>query len=157
MLLYLRLNQMEIDVENLDEMLFHELGTRKSNNHTQAKPSVDTKNEIVQQGEIDSENIISLISCKIVDKVQISEYRLQHYVIKRMTLIVFGAFHFGILLELSKLEDLKGFFKEKDIGTWVENAVGDIIPLNIIGGGKWLQYQQKRDGNLQANLREKIH
>ena len=72
-----------------------------------------------------------------------SKYRLQHDVIKRMTFIVFGAFHFGKLLELSKPEDLKGFIKEDDIVTKVENAVGDIMPYLIIGGEKLLQYQQK--------------
>nr|XP_022301278.1 uncharacterized protein LOC111109456 isoform X1 [Crassostrea virginica] len=144
MLVYMSLNQMEMDVENPDEMLFHELETCKIHNQTQAEPSVDTKIEIVQHGEMDSGNINSLISCEFVDKVpKSSKYRLQHYVIKRMTLIVFGTFHFGKLLELSKPEDLKGFIKEEGIVTKVENAVGDIMPYLIIGGEKWLQYQQK--------------
>ena len=53
MLVYMSLNQMEIDVDNLHEMLFHKLETCKSYNHTQAEPSVDKKIEIVQNGEID--------------------------------------------------------------------------------------------------------
>ena len=64
-LVYMSLNQMEIDVENLDEMLFYELETCKSYNHTQAEPSVDTKIEIVQHGEIDSEkNQVLNIICE---------------------------------------------------------------------------------------------
>ena len=144
MLVYMSLNHMEVDVENPDEKLFHELETCKSYDHTQAELSVDTKVEIVQHDEIDSEKIKSLISWEFVNKVpNSSKYRLQHDVIKRMTLIVFGAFHFGKLLELSEPEDLKGWIKEKGASTTVKKTYGDIMPSLNIDSDKWRQYKEK--------------
>lgn len=46
-------------------------------------------------------------------KADSSIYRLQHTVIKRMVLIVFGTHHFDKLLQYSKQEDLKGWIKVK--------------------------------------------
>ena len=80
MLVYMSLNQMEIDLENPNEMLFNELETCKSNDLTQA--------ELVQHGRV--EDIHSLLSWGFVDKIpKTNKYKLQHDVIKRMTLIVF--------------------------------------------------------------------
>ena len=92
---------MEIDVKNPNEMLFNELETCKSYDHTQAEPSVDTLFKIVRHGKVI--DIHSLMAWEFEDNVpETSKYRLQHGVIKRMTLIVFGTFHFDKLLELSK-------------------------------------------------------
>lgn len=49
----------------------------------------------------------------IVEKTETSKYILQHDVIKRMTIIVFGTYHFDKLLEFSKREELKGWIKRK--------------------------------------------
>ena len=142
MLIYMSLNQMEIDVANSNKMLLNELETCKNNQHKQAKPLVGTIIEINRHGK--DEDIDSLMSWEFVDKVpNTSKYRLQHDVIKRMTLIVFGTFHFDKLLELSKPEDLEGWIKEKGIGTKLRNAVGDIMPSLLIDGTEWLQHGQK--------------
>ena len=137
------LNQMEIDVKNPNEMLLNELETCKSNNPKHAEPVVGTVTEIFRHGRVD--DIQSLMSWEFVDKVpRTSRYRLQHDVIKRMTLIVFGTFHFDKLLELSKPEDLEGWIKEKSLGTKFKNVFGDIMPSLLIDRKEWLQYEQKK-------------
>ena len=142
MLVYMSLNQMEIDLGNPNEMLFNELETCKSNNFKQAEPLLGTITEIVLHGK--GEDIYSLMAREFVDKVpKTSKYRLQHDVIKRMTLIVFGTFHFDKLLELSKPEDLEGWIKKKDLRTTLKNVVGDVMPSLLIDGKEWLQHEQK--------------
>nr|XP_022298562.1 uncharacterized protein LOC111107586 isoform X2 [Crassostrea virginica] len=142
MLVYMSLSQMEVDVKNPNDRLFNELETCKSNNPNQAEPLLGTITEIVRDGKV--EDIHSLMSWEFVDKVpQTSKYRLQHEVIKRMTLIVFGTFHFDKLLELSKPKDLEGWIKEKSLGTKFKNVFGDIMPSLLIDGKKWLQHEQK--------------
>ncbi|XP_078339364.1 uncharacterized protein LOC111107586 isoform X2 [Crassostrea virginica] len=142
MLVYMSLSQMEVDVENPNEMLLNELDTCKSNNPEQAESSVGTVTEMVRLGKV--EDIHSLMSWEFVDKVpKTSKYRLQHDVIKRMTLIVFGTFHFDKLLKLSKPEDLEGWINEKSLGTKFKNVFGDIMPSLLIDSKKWLQHEQK--------------
>lgn len=65
--------------------------------------------------------------------------RLQHDVIKRMTLIVFGTHHFDKLLELSEPEELKVWVKEKQIF----DPQGDIKPVLEIDREQWIQFQAK--------------
>ena len=85
MLVDMSLNQMEMDVENLNEMLLNELETCKNHNNTQAEPLVGTIIDILRNGNV--EYFQSLISWEFVNKVPNSnKYRLQHDVIKRMTL-----------------------------------------------------------------------
>lgn len=50
LVVYMSLNQMEIDVEKPDEMLFHELETSKSYIHTPTEPLADTVIQIVRHG-----------------------------------------------------------------------------------------------------------
>ena len=84
LLVYMSLNEMELDVENPDEMLFNGLEACKCNCRAQAMPLDDTIVEIVRLGK--DEDINSLMSWEFVDKVpKTSKYRLQHDVIKRMT------------------------------------------------------------------------
>ena len=49
-LVYMSLNQMEIDVENLDEMFLNELATWQSFHNTQVEPSVGTITETIRHG-----------------------------------------------------------------------------------------------------------
>ena len=144
-LVYMSLNQMEMDVENLNEMIFNELETCKTNNRTQAEPLVGTIIDILRHGN--DEDIQSLMSWEFVNKVPNSnKYRLQHDVIKRMTLIVFGTFHFNKLLELTKREDLKGWIEKSSFINELrimQRSYDDIMPLLFIKGKKWKQYEQK--------------
>ena len=142
MLVYMSLNQMEMDVENLDEMLFNELETCKNHNNTQAEPLVGTIIDILRHGNVD--DIQSLMSWEFVNKVPNSnKYRLQHEVIKRMTLVVFGTFHFSKLLELTKREDLEGWIEKSSFVKNIKSSVDEIMPLLFINGKQWLQYKQK--------------
>ena len=142
MLVYMSLNQMEIDVKNPNEMLFNELETCKSNTPKVAESLVGTMIGIVRRGRV--EDIHSLMSWEFVDKEpKTSKYRLQHDVIKRMTLIVFGTFHFDKLLELSKPEDLEGWIKEYGVLMRGNNIFGDIIPRLLVDEDKWMQYVNK--------------
>ena len=74
-----------------------------------------------------------------------NRYRLQHDVIKRMALIVFGTFHFDKLLELTKQENLEGWIRKSGPlnTTLMMNSVGDMMPSLTIDGNKWLLYVQK--------------
>ena len=143
MLVYMSLNQMEIDVKNPNEMLLNELETCKSNKPKQADPLVGPVTEIVRLSKV--EDIQSLMSWEFVDKVpNASKYRLQHDVIKRMTLIVFGTFHFDKLLELSKREDTEGWIIKNSKFTKEKMFFGDIYPKLFIPGDKWKQYVNKK-------------
>ena len=60
------------------------------------------------------EYVKSLLSKEfIIQEAETLSYKLQHEVIQRMVLIVFGTYHFDKLLELSKPEELKSWVKEK--------------------------------------------
>ena len=142
LLVYMSLNQMEIDVDNLNEMLFNELETCKSSNHTEAEPLVDTIIEIVRHGN--AEDIQSLMPREFMNKVpypKSNKYRLQHEVIKRMTLIVFGSFHFDKLLELTKRDDLDGLIQRHSL-LLRENYIlnSDTIPRLFVDQDKWKRY-----------------
>ena len=142
MLVYMSLSQMEVDVTNPNDRLFNELETCRNNNPRQAESLVGTIIEIVRHGRV--EDIHSLMSWEFVDKVpNTRKYRLQHDVIKRMTLIVFGTFHFDKLLELSKPEDLDGWIKMDNTVNTITNSSDDIVPLLFIDKGMNLQYEQK--------------
>ncbi|XP_052698910.1 uncharacterized protein LOC128176540 [Crassostrea angulata] len=86
------------------------------------------------------EDIPSFIPKEFVIK-EASIYRLQHDVIKRMTLIVYGTYHFDKLLELFKPEELKTWVKEK--GMIPDVGLGDIKPVLEIDREQWRQFQAK--------------
>ena len=135
MLVYMSLNQMEIDTENIDEMLLNGMETCKSSKHTQAEPLVNTIIDIFRHGNV--KDVHSLMAWEFVDKMhETSKYRLQHNVIKRMTLIVFGNFHFDKLLEMTKRGDLEGWIERNNIVKTVKKAVDDMMPILIIDGKK---------------------
>lgn len=135
MLVYMSLNQMEIDVNNQHFMLFQILkscncdSTRKETKRgreqieitgTEVTGETSYTEEVLyyrnkpKRSDRSGEDIISLIPMEFVNRVTgTSVYRLQHDVIKRMTLIVFGTYHFDKLLELSKPEELKTWVKKK--------------------------------------------
>ena len=142
MLVYMSINQMEVDVNNPNDKLFKELETCKSNNPKQAEPLIGTITEIIRLGNV--EDIQSLMSWEFVDKVpKTSKYRLQHDVIKRMTLIVFGTFHFDKLLELSKPEDLEGWIKKSNTDNTIKSSSDDIDSSLFIDKEMNQQYEQK--------------
>lgn len=87
--------------------------------------------------------LTSIIPMEFADKVRdTSIYRLQHDVVKRMVLIVFGTHHFDKLLTFSKPENLRGWIREKKV-SHVFDTVKDTKPYLKIGGNKWLQYKEK--------------
>lgn len=84
--------------------------------------------------------LTSKIPMEFTDKVRgTSIYRLQHDVVKRMVLIVFGTHHFDKLLKFSKPEDLRGWIKKKKF----LDKVKDTEPYLKIDGNEWTQYSEK--------------
>nr|XP_022299514.1 uncharacterized protein LOC111108172 isoform X1 [Crassostrea virginica] len=146
-LVYMSLKNMEIDVENPDEMLFQELETCRSNNQTETEPFVNTLFKIVQRGKVD--DIQSLMPLEFVDKIPgTTKYRLQHKVIKRMTLIVFGTSHFYKLLALSERKDTEGWIIKN--GIFKEETPifgGEIYPRILVDQVKWKSYKNKYNMN----------
>ncbi|XP_052693218.1 uncharacterized protein LOC128171482 isoform X2 [Crassostrea angulata] len=161
MLVYMSLNQMEINVNNPDDILFKILEScncvparketkskKKQIEITGTEVTLETSNtEHVSSSEnkpekriMSREDIISLIPIEFVNNVPGSSvYRLQHDVIKRMTLIVFGTYHFDKLLELSKPEELKSWVKEK--GMIPDVGLSETKPVLEISKEKWRQHK----------------
>ncbi|XP_052720885.1 uncharacterized protein LOC128192256 isoform X2 [Crassostrea angulata] len=166
MLVYMSLNQMEINVNNPNDNLFEILEsckcvpttkeTKNSTKQTEITGTEVTLKTSVTGHESSSENkpkkrimsrenIISLIPMEFVNKLKVQEacvYRIQHDVIKRMTLIVFGTYHFDKLLELSEPEELKEYIK-KQSKTAIVAHLSEMKPVLEIGGKQWSQYQEK--------------
>lgn len=161
MLVFMSLNQMEINVNNQNDILFEILescncvptgketksGTKQieitgsevtlDTNNTKHKSSSENKPTKRIRSR---EDIISLIPMAFVNKVPgTSVYRLQHEVIKRMTLIVFGTYHFDKLFELSKPEELKEWVKKQSTTSNVTQ--GEIEPVLEIDKEQWNQYK----------------
>ncbi|XP_065939713.1 uncharacterized protein [Magallana gigas] len=168
MLVYMSLNQMEINVNNPNDILFEILEsckcvptTKETQNSTKqieitgtevTLKTSDTGHESSSENKpkkriMSREDIISLIPMKFVNKLKVQEacvYRLQHDVIKRMTLIVFGTYHFDKLLELSEPEELKEYVKKQSNTAIVHVAhLSEMKPVLEIGGKQWSQYQEK--------------
>lgn len=134
-LVYMSLNQMEINVNAPNEMLFEILGS--CNCSTSCRDS----HEYV---------LTTLLSEEFVIKeTNTLNYKLQHEVIKRMTLIVFGTHHFDKLLELSNPEDLKGWIKQKKNLCHPCERFRDMRPVLKIKREQWRKYQE----NLSSNSR----
>lgn len=163
MLVYMSLNQMEINVDTPNDMLNEILEScrcginKNANNKTIKMKSLGTKlrnvgdelNDLIskstlEQKEIHKDYMTTLLSNEFVVKDEdTSNYRLQHAVIKRIALIVFGTYHFDELLEFSKQEDLKGWIKEKKINCHPCERLGDIKPVLKIKQDQWRQFQEK--------------
>lgn len=152
MLVYVSLNQMEINVNTPNGMLFEILrscrsGTSEDNISETANESYSGTNKKDRNREF----FISLLSKEfVVMKADSSIYRLQHTVIKRMVLIVFGTHHFDKLLQYSKQEDLKGWIKVKK-AFYNQFTEGDLKPVLEIDEKLWRHYQAKisRTASLQ--------
>ncbi|XP_065941830.1 uncharacterized protein [Magallana gigas] len=160
MLVYMSLNKMKINVnDDKYDKLFELLEScncdtfgdetkckTEQNENTGIETTEETSN--IQQGLSSKdkpkkhckskEDIPSFIPKEFVKK-EASIYRLQHDVIKRMTLIVFGTYHFDKLLTLCNLEELRPWVKEKS--NLPSMKQGDIKPILEISGEKWKQYQ----------------
>lgn len=157
MLVYISLNEMMIDLNVSNDMLHDLLLITKRNSNTQTvRPNNPPGAEIQECADIEmhgakpiNENqymskrfLESLLPKEFVVKEEKEIYRLQHYVIKRMTLIVFGTYHFETLLQFSKREDLQGWVKESGFLS-VSNPFFDIKPVLRIKRDQWNQYQLK--------------
>nr|XP_022301281.1 uncharacterized protein LOC111109456 isoform X4 [Crassostrea virginica] len=139
MLVYMSLNQMEIDVKNINEKLRSILEMYK---HKQTDSKSDTNIEVVEHGK--AEDFCSLLSWEFVDKIpNTTKYKLQHNVIKKMTLIVFGTYYFDKLLEVSNETDIRGWIKKDGLFTIKKNFFGDIEPSLFIDADKWVLYEKK--------------
>nr|XP_034314446.1 uncharacterized protein LOC117684829 [Crassostrea gigas] len=161
MFVYMSLDHMVINVNNQNDMLS---GILESCNCTCDPTSKETKveteqNELsgidstgergnIEQGSF-SRNLPKLkkhykskeyITSLIPEGFVIAD-RLQHDVIKRMTLIVYGTYHFDKLLELFKPEELKAWVKEK--GMIPDVGLDDIKPVLEIDREQWRQFQAK--------------
>lgn len=161
MLVYMSLNHLKININNQNEIFSgilescsctcdptrKEMKGEKEQNELTGIESVGERSNIEQGSSfrnqpkpkkhyISAEYITSLIPEEFV----IAD-RLQHEVIKRMTLIVFGTYHFDKLLELSKPEESKAWVKEK--GMIPDVGLGDIKPVLEIDREHWRQFQAK--------------
>ncbi|XP_065939718.1 uncharacterized protein [Magallana gigas] len=162
MLVYMSLNKMKINVDDdKNDKLFELLEScncdtfgeeTKCKTEQMESTGTETTEETsnIQQGLSSKdkpkkhckskEDIPSFIPKEFVIK-EASIYRLQHDVIKRMTLIVYGTHHFDKLLELSKPEELKTWVKEEQ--TRIFDLQGDIEPVLEIDREQWRQLQAK--------------
>lgn len=156
MLVYMSLNEMMIDLTESNDMLSELLHIKKRNSITRTlEPNNPSGAEIQECADIemhesepirydmDREFLDSLLPREfVVKEAKGTIYRLQHYVIKRMTLIVFGTYNFEKLLQISKREDLQGWIEESGFFS-VSNPLNDIQPVLKIKGDLWKQYQSK--------------
>lgn len=160
MLVYMSLNQMELNVGNPNKGLFEILrscscGTNKNPNNskttktesseTKKKESDSDKNLCcgTKPKKKEKDNITTLLSNEFVVKKDTSTYRLQHDVIKRMALIVFGTHHFDKLLEFSKQEDLKGWIKMEEFFSNPLENLNDNKPVLVVNKEQWENFQAK--------------
>lgn len=163
MLVYMSLNQMEIDFDTTNDMLNEILKScqcginKNDNSKTKQMKSLGTKlrnigdelNDSIFKSTLEEkdrhrEYMTSLLSNEFVVKdADTSNYRLQHAVIKRMALIVFGTYHFDKLLEFSKQEDLKGWVKVKKINCIPCKRLRDMKPVLEVKQDQWMQFQEK--------------
>lgn len=98
------------------------------------KPKIKYKNK---------EYVKSLLSKElIIQEAETSSYKLQHEVIQRMVLIVFGTYHFDKLLQYSK-QDLKGWIQKKSYFRNLFKSSRDSKPVLEINGEQWRQIQRK--------------
>lgn len=77
----------------------------------------------------------------IIQEAETLSYKLQHEVIQRMVLIVFGTYHFDKLLQYSK-QDLKGWIQEKSFCSNLFKSSQDSKPVLEINGEQWRQFKE---------------
>lgn len=161
-LVYMSLNKMVISVNDQSGMLREilescncdssktEIGGRteqiditetEATEKTSQKRQGMSSEKKLKKNYTSKEYITSIIPGEFVNKETDSfVYRLQHDVIKRMTLIVFGTYHFDKLLELCKPEELKSLVKGKSIRSYI--AQGETTPVLEINKEKRAQYEE---------------
>lgn len=111
--------------------------------------SSGTKSE---KNDKDGESITSLIPMEFVVKEENkSIYRLQHAVIRRMTLIVFGTHHFDKLVTFPKQEDVNVWIRKKKTNLLKPfKNLSDMEPVLEVNADQLVQYQGK-DAESPAN------
>lgn len=162
LLVYMSLNEMEIEIHPSNKELNEIIESHKPCAHVKKeekgknkKKSIkteipdDTVNKESPEASastsprlnMSDEFIKSSIPLEFVDKVPDTpnKFRLQHDVIKRMTLIVYGTCHFDKLLEYAKPEDLEGWIEKENI----RSPVGEIKPVLKVSDKQWKTYEQK--------------
>lgn len=149
MLVFMSLNQMVINVNASNDMLFEILRSCScstslidKNRQEESKAEEDSFSKSNPKTNNRKRDYIkSLLSNEFAIKdADSSIYKLQHEVLKRMTLIVFGTHHFDKLLELSQPEDLEGWIKEKKNKCYPCKRLGDMRPVLKIKRELWRQY-----------------
>lgn len=154
MLVYMSLNQMEIDIKTPNSMFYKirkscicRTGYNESGTLPTQMNSTETTSRKISVAANDSYSetrLMMLMSTEFVvqeDSENTSTYRLQHEVIKRIALIVFGTYHFNQLLEFSQQEELKGWIQKRSTSYNLFNQ-GDIKPVLELQKEQWKQYKE---------------
>lgn len=165
LLVYMSMNQMEINITAPNETLFEilrscscgtsenesdRITTQMESTKTTKKEDCYTENDVCSGTKPknickNKEYVKSLLSKEfIIQEAETSSYKLQHEVIQRMVLIVFGTYHFDKLLQYSKqAKDLKGWIQKKSYFRNLFTSSRDSKPVLEINGEQWRQIQRK--------------
>nr|XP_022319921.1 uncharacterized protein LOC111122419 isoform X1 [Crassostrea virginica]XP_022319928.1 uncharacterized protein LOC111122419 isoform X1 [Crassostrea virginica]XP_022319937.1 uncharacterized protein LOC111122419 isoform X1 [Crassostrea virginica] len=163
LLVYMCLNEMKKDIEvsNKEILTFleshepYQHGEIEHEDNTNQLKLIPTKNAVNRMekafethlvtGDMSDKFVGSLFPWEFVDRVPgtSNKYRIQHDVIKRMTLIVYGTCHFAKLLEYAKPEDLEGWIEKKDKLSVKLPSVREIRPVLKVSDEEWKTYGLK--------------
>lgn len=164
LLVYMSMNQMEINITAPNETLFEilrscscgtsenesdRITTQMESTKTTKKEDCYTENDVCSGTKPknickNKEYVKSLLSKEfIIQEAETSSYKLQHEVIQRMVLIVFGTYHFDKLLLYSKqAKDLKGWIQKKSYFRNLFTSSRDSKPVLEINGEQWRQFKE---------------
>lgn len=164
LLVYMSMNQMEINITAPNETLFEilrscscgtsenesdRITTQMESTETTKKEDCYTENDVCSGTKPknickNKEYVKSLLSKEfIIQEAETSSYKLQHEVIQRMVLIVFGTYHFDKLLLYSKqAKDLKGWIQKKSYFRNLFTSSRDSKPVLEINGEQWRQFKE---------------
>lgn len=164
LLVYMSMNQMEINITAPNETLFEilrscscgtsenesdRITTQMESTKTTKKEDCYTENDACSGTKPknkykNKEYVKSLLSKEfIIQEAETSSYKLQHEVIQRMVLIVFGTYHFDKLLQYSKqAKDLMGWIQKKSYFRNLFTSSRDSKPVLEINGEQWRQFKE---------------
>lgn len=163
LLVYISLNEMGLDIKASNKDLLKLLNSHDPCMHSkkdrEKENTIETgdtsKIELLETSASNSVGrdrsdalIRPLLPLEFPDKVQdTNKYRLQHDVVKRMTLIVYGTYHFDKLLEYAKPKDLAGWIEKSpspiSLFFMASERVNDIKPILKINKKDWEKYELK--------------
>lgn len=163
LLVYICLNEMEKDINVSNKEILTFLESHEPCQHGEIE-HVDETNQLklvqtedavnrmekafesqLVTGDTSDKFVGSLFPWEFVDRVPgtSNKYKIQHDVIKRMTLVVYGTCHFAKLLEYAKPEDLEGWIEKKDKLNVKLPSVCEIRPVLKVGDEEWKTYRLK--------------